>query len=323
MKLEKILKWIVIGGIFLLPFIPLIVSSGLFFPFIAGKNFAFRIIVEIIFGAWIVLAFLDKNYRPKFSWISISVCAFVLIMAVADIFSQNPYKSFWSNFERMEGLVTLLHLLAYFFVVGSILNTEKLWNWFLNFTVGVSVIEIIYGLLQLAGKVAINQSGTRLDGTLGNAAYLGAYMLIHIFITVFLILKWRGANLVKWLYGIIAFFQFLILYYTETRGAFLGFLAGVIVFLIIVAIGGKNLSFEKEGLAKFRKISIGILIAVIVLIGAFFLGISYLASLMPYAGWAIEAAITPLIAIFIARFITLLYELGEKQQPAEPAVVPA
>ncbi|WML67056.1 MAG: hypothetical protein METHP_00535 [Methanoregula sp. SKADARSKE-2] len=62
---------------------------------------------------------------------------------------------------------------------------------------------------------------------------------------------------------------------------------------------------------------------VIIIIGAFFLGISYLASLMPYACWAIEAAITPFIAIFIARFITLLYEQGEKQQPAEPAVVPA
>ncbi len=58
---------------------------------------------------------------------------------------------------------------------------------------------------------------------------------------------------------------------------------------------------------------------VIVLIGAIFSGISYLASFMPYAGWAIEAAIAPFISIFVARFITLLYDQGEKQPVTGPA----
>ena len=55
--LEKTLRWIVLGGVFALPFVPLIVADGvhfpynLFFPYITGKNFAFRLIVEIMAGA--------------------------------------------------------------------------------------------------------------------------------------------------------------------------------------------------------------------------------------------------------------------------------
>src|SRR5688572_14827432 len=108
MLTNKILRYIAIGGIFLIPFVPLIISPSLFFPFITGKNFAFRIIVEIIFFAWLILALRDSAYRPKVSWISYALLFFLAVVGIADIFSENAFKSFWSNFERMEGYVTLL-----------------------------------------------------------------------------------------------------------------------------------------------------------------------------------------------------------------------
>ena len=60
-----------------------------------------------------------------------SVASFVAIIGIADLFGANPLKSFWSNFERMEGWITLIHLLGYFLVVGTVLNTQKLWTKFL------------------------------------------------------------------------------------------------------------------------------------------------------------------------------------------------
>ena len=47
---DKTLLWIARIGVFLMPFIPLIVSGTMFFPFITGKNFAFRIIALIVFA---------------------------------------------------------------------------------------------------------------------------------------------------------------------------------------------------------------------------------------------------------------------------------
>ncbi|MFQ5661955.1 MAG: O-antigen ligase family protein [Candidatus Paceibacteria bacterium] len=263
MDIKKILRYLLIGGIFAVPFIPLLISSSMFFPFITGKNFAFRILVELLLGGWAVLAVLDKAYRPRFSWLLISVLSLVGIMAFADFFGVNPFKSFWSNFERMEGLISLIHLAGYFVVTGIVLNTEKLWNRFFNTSVIVSVIIGFYGLLQLAGKIKINQGGVRLDGTFGNASYLAIYMLFHVFITLFLLVRWRGGAWMRYIYGAAIILQLVILYFTATRGAILGLVGGVLLTSILISI------FEKQR-RQVRKIAIGVLIAIIVLIGAFF-----------------------------------------------------
>lgn len=191
MNTNKILSNILIGAIFLIAFIPLIITSSMYFPFITGKNFTFRILAEIIIGLWAILAIRDAKYRPKSSFIGWSVLAFVAIIAVADVFGVSPYKSFWSNYERMEGLVTMLHLLGLFFVSAVVLKTEKLWSRFFHTSIGVSIFLGLYGLLQLSGGIAINQGSDRVDTTLGNATYLAIYMLFLSFITAFVFLRKR------------------------------------------------------------------------------------------------------------------------------------
>ena len=125
MDFKQVLKGIIWTGICIIPFLALYISTGMFFPYITGKNFAFRIIVEIILAAWMILALWDKKYISQRSWISVAVFVFTLIIGVATIMSENPYKSFWSNFERMDGYITILHMFAYFTVLGSMLRTEK------------------------------------------------------------------------------------------------------------------------------------------------------------------------------------------------------
>ncbi len=69
-------KYIILAGLFAIPFVPFVVTSSLFFPFITGKAFVFRLIVEIIFACYVALAIRDKSYRPKFSWISGAILDF-------------------------------------------------------------------------------------------------------------------------------------------------------------------------------------------------------------------------------------------------------
>ena len=97
MQINKILRYIVLGGVFLLPIIPFIVANSMFFPFITGKNFFFRIVTEIVFGSWVILALRDLAYRPKRSWIIGSFSAFIVFMALATIFGIDPHNSFWET----------------------------------------------------------------------------------------------------------------------------------------------------------------------------------------------------------------------------------
>lgn len=242
-KTKRIIKYFIIGGVFLLPFLPLVVSDQLFFPFITGKNFLFRVIVEFIFVLWIILAVNDKKYRPKKSLILTFLFVFTALMALSAVFGENPYRSFWSNYERMEGLVTYLHILAYFLVLITILNTEKLWKLFFHISLMASFLVACYGILQLAGVKPIHQSDVRLDSTIGNASYLATYMLFHIFLALMFFLKEKSWW--KWFYLPFIVLNAIILYHTATRGVIFGLVGGLVLFLLLTAV------FSKE---KRRKI---------------------------------------------------------------------
>lgn len=255
------LRYVILAGIFAIPFVPLIVSGSLFFPFITGKGFVFRLAVEIVFALWLILAVRDREYRPKFSWILGAISLFLAVMLVADVFAVNSFKAFWSNYERMEGYLLLLHLGAFFVVMGSVLKTERIWNALLSTSLGVSAIMSIYSFFQLAGKITINQGGVRVDGTLGNAAYLAIYMVFHIFIAAFLFTRFRQT----WQRAILAAItlaNFIILYFTATRGAILGLLGGAFVAFAFLLI-------RSESGAKIRKVALAGLIGLIAFVGLF------------------------------------------------------
>ncbi len=180
--MNKFLRYFIVGGALATLFLPLLISDSIFFPFISGKNFLFRIIVELMLAAWVLLMLRMPEYRPRSSLISRALILFITILTLADIFAMNPYKAFWSNFERMEGLIGFLHLLGYFFVVSSVIRTEKLWGILFHTSIGVSLFTCLYASLQIGGELAINQGGVRVDATFGNAIYLAVYLLFHIFL---------------------------------------------------------------------------------------------------------------------------------------------
>ena len=259
---KQILRGIIFAGLFLVPFAPFLVSSSLFFPFITTKAFAWRIIVEIVFFAWVILTLLDAEHRPKKSLISYAVIAFTIIIGLADMLGVAPVKSFWSNFERMEGFITLLHLGMLFMVISSVFK-EVDWKRWWNTSLVASFLMVLYCVLQIIGLKTINQGGVRVDGTLGNAIYLAVYMLFHIFIAVlFMWREWKNVAL-KWVYGLLIFTQLFVLYHTATRGAILGLLGGLLVMAVL------NIRNREDKFA--RKISTSILIGLVVLIGGFFL----------------------------------------------------
>src|SRR3989338_6743850 len=119
-EFEKLFLWIIKIGLWLIPFLPIYVSYTMLFPFITGKNFAFRIIIEIIFALWAGLAYFKAEYRPRLSPLLKAATVFIAILFLADIFSPNPYRAFFSNYERMEGFMMIFHLYLYFVMLVSV-----------------------------------------------------------------------------------------------------------------------------------------------------------------------------------------------------------
>ena len=259
-------------GLWSVLLIPFYVAGSMFFPYITGKNFAFRIIVEIIFALWVYLAFIDAKYRPKFSWISVSVAIFVFIMALADIFAVNPLKAIWSNFERMDGFITLIHLLMYLMVFGSVMKSEKYWLWFFRSSVISSMAMIIF-VIQEWQKTGIS----RVSVTLGNPIYVAVYFMFNFFFVLILLykdviiksentprpLKTIFNNWLTYAYSLALFICAFGIWRTSTRGVILGLLGGLIITSIIIAIFEKKNKFIKNS-------SITTLVIIALLIGGFF-----------------------------------------------------
>jgi O-antigen ligase/Tfp pilus assembly protein PilF len=261
----KYVKYVVYGALFIIPFLPLIVFGppifpSFFFPFITGKGFLFRILVEVALVGWVIIALGNKRYRPQFSWTLVLYAAFAVWMLIADLFGVNPHKAIWSNYERMDGFVTLAHVFAFFAVTSSMFSVDRMWRkWWLTFLTAAGLV-CLYGLLQVNGGLAIHQGNTRVDATLGNAAYLAAYLLFAIAVSL-----WQAIESKGWMrYSLYALtvLEVGILFATATRGAIIG-LAGAAVlgaFLWLIESG-------KQG----RKGAAIALVSFLVLIGGFFM----------------------------------------------------
>jgi O-antigen ligase/tetratricopeptide (TPR) repeat protein len=256
--MKDFLKWSVFAGLFAVPFLTLYVADDLFFPYITGKNFWFRIIIDFTLVSWILLALYDSSYRPKFSWIATAFAALLGVMFFANLFGVNPNSSFWSNFERMDGYVSLVHTFLYMLILGSVLTTNKLWAYLLNTSLIVAGYVALYGLAQYLGWVP---GSDRIDSTLGNAAYMAIYMLFHIFIALWLLVAsqeiWQ-----KVLYGLSIPILTFVLVETGTRGTAVGLGVGAAVTLAYIGLFGTQFK-------QFRKYAIGGFILLLIAVGGF------------------------------------------------------
>ncbi len=135
-KISKIFLWLV-------PLMIFVVSASTLFPFIVSKYIWFRTAVDLAL-IFFVLGLLfspyggsaegrqDKVSAVFNSFISlfkkplvIAVCVFVLMFLLACVFGVDPARSFWSNFERGEGGLQMLHLFVFFYSFADFTQRRK------------------------------------------------------------------------------------------------------------------------------------------------------------------------------------------------------
>ena len=253
--LARLLLLLVRGAVFLVPLVALLIAGELFFPrlfypYITWRAFVFRYLVEAMVGLWIVLAWLEPRYRPRKSWISLALTAFIGVLIVADLFGVNPSRSIWSNFERMEGLVGLLHLFGFFLVASSVLDSRKQWKIFglvclavCLFVSGDAIRQFIAAsqkerlpfLQDITQKWAVGRAYFRVDARVASPVYLGVFQLFHVFLAVLFVTRAKslGARLS---FGAMAALSGFVLYSTGTRIAYLGLLAGAGLTVALVSL---------------------------------------------------------------------------------------
>ncbi len=234
--LEKILKnaVLILSGLVIL--MPLVVVPNSYFPYIIQKTLIFRVLTELLFSFYLVLALLNPFFRPKKTLILWSVAAFFGVMLLTTLTSQSLFRSWWGNWERMFGTFNSLHYLLWFLALNGIMKRLKDWNRFLNLTLFISLVIALYALSQRLGLNFALQSGlARVNGTLGNASYLAAYLLFHLFIALLFLVEKKGLSW-KIYYAMIFIFDLVVFVLTGTRGAQLALAACLPSFIVLALV---------------------------------------------------------------------------------------
>jgi len=257
--------------LYLAPFSTAIVTASTLFPFIVGKYVFFRAAVDLALIFFLLGLLLQDKLSVMGSRLSaklksplvIAVSIFVLIFILSGFFGVNPSNSFWSNFERGEGGIQIIHLYVFFLLLAVVFREEKDWLKLFWVLIAAAALMILYGAaagLKMSGFIggAFGGSGFRFSGSIGNPAYVATYLVFSLFYACYLLFgadrresdkNSRGIifywEKLKTLKGIILMF-FMILFFVffwlaATRGAFVGLLAAIVAGTAYFVYGRKNL----------------------------------------------------------------------------------
>lgn len=272
------LLWGVRAALLAVLFIPLLVSTNSMFPYIVGKALFARAAIEAAFALWLILLIRNPAHRPAKSWVVIAFGGWLLVSLAAAFTGVSVTRSLWSSYERMQGVVDLAHWFAFALAAASAFRT--LADWRLLFTVNAGVCGVVsalglaryYGLTDWA--LATVREG-RIESLLGNATFLGAYAVVSLLLALGMLLQSvgrgrtasaprdagnresrrarrardRGADAgggfdaepwMRALWGASAALAFWALWFTGSRGAMAGLLAGAAVFAGGYALWGAS-----------------------------------------------------------------------------------
>ena len=240
---------------YIIPLGIILVTKSTLFPFIVGKYVWFRTISALALIFFLLGILLDKRrnfYLKRIKKIVknplfIAVCLFVVAFVVAGFFGVDPHFSFWSNFERGEGGLQMLHFLAFFTTMTVLFKEKKDWRTMFVMFVISSYLLILYGVgagLGLKGFLGpqFGPNFSRFQGSVGNPAYVAIYLVFGMFFAAYLLIsKFKKLGEYKktaLILSLLVFFIFFIL--AATRGAFLGLGAGIFVGLLYLGLSKKD-----------------------------------------------------------------------------------
>lgn len=232
------------------------------FPFILSKMMFFQGAVEILFGFWLILAISDKRYRPKKTPLFFALLLFLVVLAITTFAGLDPWRSFWSSYERAFGFFAILHLAAFAIVVSSLKNNLPWKTIFYASLITTLIIDILASIQLRVANLLLEEPLGRTGATFGNPTFLAGYLLFNVFLGIYLFLDKRRQdaqfaanpdinfmrkNNFKNIFNIFSdffpitvsiFSSFVLIFLTETRGDMLGL--AIALFVLLAALAKKT-----------------------------------------------------------------------------------
>ena len=262
--------------------------DGLLYPYLTPKTLIFRATMILALAVFSALVLARKSFyfdriKDPAVWIPGILLAFAYL---SSFFGVDFYHSFWSIFDRGDGLLTLTALVAsfYFLLLYADANFVRhlfvLVAWVASFVALIGVLQWLEWALGIKIPFVPGDGAGRVGSTLGNAAFLASYLGMTFFVTLAVAQDFSG----RWRKAVYAsaILQLVAILAAGTRGTFLALIAASFVVLLYQAwkVDGGYRSYARGG------------IVALLLIAALFVGFRTELSNVPFGPVARLASIS-------------------------------
>ena len=274
---SKLSRWC--DGLIEIGWIVAVIGTPLFFNIHSSRVFEpdkltlLRSIALLMIVAWIV-KFIDQQGWKEMSWLSwrsdnsiwrlpftVLVGALSLIYIISALFSVTPAASWLGSYQRLQGTYTTLSYIVVFALMVSTIRTRTQARRVVTFAIVTSIPISLYGMLQHFALDPLPWGGntqTRIAGHMGNAIFVAAYLIMIVPLTVVRILdaftniledeELSVADIIRSsIYLFALAIQLIAIYWTQSRGPWLGLLFGLFALMLIVLVNLRNASPQKGG----------------------------------------------------------------------------
>lgn len=250
-------------GFYLIFFlVPLVFYSDSFELFEYNKMMLTYGLTIIIITTWILKMIAAQKLILKKTPLDLPILLFLISQILSTIFSIDRHTSIWGYYTRSNGglLSTICYILLYYAFVSNFNNFKKQVLTMLKFSIASVFIISIWGILEhfgysfscliMRGDFSdgcwVQDVQARVFATLGQPNWMAALLEMIIFPTIYFFLRAKNW-LWKAVYLLAAIANYLGFTFTYSRGAMLGLLGGLVVFLVLYFW----ILFREKGSSKF------------------------------------------------------------------------
>ena len=174
----------------------------------------------------------------------------VVVYLVATVLSVVPRVSLLGSYQRLQGTYSTLAYIVIFFLMLHGLRTREQVERLITTVVLTSVPIALYGIIQHYGLDPLPWGGdvrTRVAGSMGNAIFIAAYLIMSLPLALYrtvesftVILTSEKGRFVDILLGasyiFIVAIQAICIFFTQSRGPWLGLIGGLFFFFLVFAV---------------------------------------------------------------------------------------
>ena len=258
---EKLIEAGWLAAIVVVPLFFNVYSSRVFEP---DKITLLRSIAVMMAAAWLIKT-LEQGFRTGAGdegglasvWrqlvsipLALPTLALVAVYLLSTFLSVVPRTSFVGSYQRLQGTYSTLSYIVIFFLMLQGVRRRAQVERFVTTVVLTSVPIALYGILQHYGLDPLPWGGdvrSRVAGNMGNAIFIAAYLIMVVPLTLYrtvesftVILSAEESRPVDILLGAAYVFilalQGITIFFSQSRGPWLGLVGGLFFFFLVLAV---------------------------------------------------------------------------------------